>query len=451
MESPESLHDYQRNAVTYLSQHPHAVLGADMGTGKTITTLTHIVNHGHKTLVVAPKQVAGSVWAEEAAKWSHTCHLRFSKILGTREQRARAMNVDADIYVINVDNIIWLITENRQWMADMDFDLLVLDELSLWKATGKRWKTLIKDRDKFPNRIGLTGTPAPNGLLDLFPQIQMIAPGTLGRTKTAYKQRYFYCMDPYGWKWQVRPWAPSVIYRKLADVMLRITNEELDMPALNVQRVPVELPSSTTKLMRELRHEGVIDVGDATVSAESAAVLAGKLMQLSNGAVYVDDEERRWEIVHDEKIKATKHIVEELQGSPAIIAYSYRHDLERLQLAYPDAPVISSDMSETELNEVITQWNAGEIPVMLGHPASMGHGLNLQQGGHHVIFFGLTWNLEHYEQLIARVYRQGQQSRHVFIHLLCAGAIDTRVADALIAKADVQQALLDFLKTNQES
>lgn len=441
------LREYQTNAIERLKTMPHACLMADMGTGKTITTLSHIASDQYKALIIAPLTVAQTVWENEAQKWPHTRHLRFAHLLGSSAKRRKAMEEDADVYVINIENAPWLIEGYMAWLEDMEFDILVLDELSLWRNNkSKRWKAgyhLRMRKNVFSQVIGLTGTPAPNGLVDMWAQMQMIKPEVITRHKTQYLRKYFVPLDPNGWKWTLQPNADFKIYRALDPYVIRVSNRELDMPELTEQRVAVPLPEAVTKLMAELKSEGAVEVDKTLITAESAGALVQKLMQLSNGAVY--DEDNVAHFVHNEKLKVTEQIINELQGNPALVAYQFAHDLAALRKAYPDAPVLGATNTAFENNRIVREWNAGRIPVLLGHPAAMGHGLNLQEGGHHVIFYGLTWSLEHYEQLIARVYRQGQKSRHVFVHLLCASPIDYRVADTLVRKANMQQALLDFL------
>ena len=441
LKTTNDFHQYQVDALKRLDEITHAGLMADMGTGKTITTLTHLALNGSKALVIAPLRVAETVWAEEARIWKHTKDMTFSHALGTPKQREAALARKADVYVINVENAMWLVKEHAQFLRSID--VLVLDELSLWKSTGKRWKSLYSVRDVFKSVIGLTGTPAPNGLLDLWPQMEMIKPGMITRTKTQYKQHFFFPVDPNGWKWMLRPNADLKIYRKIEPYVIRVSNDQLDMPELNVQRVAVPLPDAVTDMLTELKHEGVVDLPTTQIVAENPAALVSKMMQISNGAVY--DDQQRPHFVHEAKLKAIRELVEELQGAPVLISYQFKHDLSALKRAWPDAPVLGGENTAARNNEIVRDWNAGKIPVLFGHPAAMGHGMNLQEGGHHVIFYGLTWNLEHYDQLIARVYRQGQQSRHVFVHLLCASDIDNRVADALIRKANVQQELLNYL------
>jgi len=434
------LHDYQIRAIDHMAKTQNAALFAQMGTGKTITTLTYLAQYKLKALVIAPKRVVETVWKQEAERWPHTQHLMVSRILGTPKQRLAALAAEADLYLINVENVPWLFKQD--W--DKDFDALVLDELSLWKSTGKRWKELFKHRDKFRQVIGLTGTPAPNGLLDLWPQMQMIEPGCITRTKTLYKQLYFYSADPFGYKWNLRPGADKQIYDKIEPIVMRVSNDQLKLPELVTQRIPVPLSPSVQRLYKTMKDEGVIDeLPSGPIVAESAAAVGNKLMQISNGAIY--NEANTVIPIHDAKLDALGQIISEQQGAPLLVAYTYRHDQARIAKRWPHAVTLSGENSTSDNEQIVDNWNAGKIPLMLLHPASGGHGLNLQHGGNHLVWFGPTWNLEHYDQLIARLHRQGQRST-VFNHILCGAEIDYRVADALEAKADVQQALLDYLQ-----
>lgn len=443
MLSRTQLHQYQLKAVSFLNSTKTAALFSDMGTGKTITTLTHLADNNYKALITAPLRVAETVWAHEAKQWEHTAKLTFSHILGGKAARETALAAPASVYVMNVENIQWLAEHHGDWIARMRFDTLVLDELTLWKSMGKRWKALHRLRELFPRKIGLTGTPTPNGMLDLWPQCQILKEGMITRTMTQYKQYYFYNTDKYGWNWNLRHGADSLIFAKIAPYVMRVTNAELDMPELNVQRVAVNLPPAAARAGSIMLRDGVLLVDKSEIVAEAASAVGIKLMQISNGCIY--DEERNVHVIHDAKLKATKEIITELQGAPVLIAYHFRHDLDTLRAAFPDAEVLQSENGAALNADIAERWNRGEIPILLGHPQAMGHGMNLQRGGHHVIFYGLTWNLEHYEQLIARLYRQGQQNKHVFVHLLCGLPIDFHIADALIKKANVQDAVLKYL------
>ena len=440
----DKLHDYQVKALQFLAEQPEALLLADMGTGKTVITLTHLSKYKYRTLVIAPLRVCQLVWAQEAASWLHLKHLTFSHVLGSPIQRRKALTSEADVYLINPENIEWLIKEG--FKLD-EFDLVVLDELSLWRGRGKRWKALNKMRYNIKRIIGLTGTFTPNGLQGVWAQMQLISPGSLGRTYTGFLNTYFYPTDFNRWNWELKAEAEPRITQLIEEYVHRISASQLKMPELVMQRVQVELPEKVGKLCRTLIREGLVEIDDDVIVAESAAVASNKVTQIANGRVY--DVDRRVIEVHTAKQKAVKEVVADMQGSPVLIAYNYQHDVTALFEMFPDAELLGSNTSSHEAERIINAWNAGEVPVLLGHPASMGHGLNIQAGGHHVIVYGLTWNLEYFQQLIARLARQGQQAATVFVHLLCAGPLDNTIADALINKADVQQAVLDYFERVQ--
>ena len=443
---PRSISDlrkYQVNAVEFMSENNRAALFMTMGTGKTISTLTHLHKLtvlGKKTIILSSLQVAKTVWHNEATKWMHTKNLRFSLIVGSQKDRHKALKTDADIYVMNVDNIKWFMGLPAH---SREFDVVVLDELTLWKSRGVRWKAVRKWMEEREYVYGLTGTPAPNGLLDLWAQMELIKPGVLGRSYTSYRRRYFYPTDYNQYNWVPKYRTQDKIFELIEPLVLRVSNDELDMPALNINPISIPLPKEVYQYMQEIRRENLTIINGAQISAASAAVGTNKLAQLSNGCVY--DDEQTPHAVHSEKLKACTEIVESLQGNPVVIAYSYVHDAERIMEQFPQAELLNG---KSDSDDVINRWNAGEIEVLVMHPAAGGHGLNIQEGGHNLIWYGMTWNLEHYEQLIARLWRQGQTHDTVHVHLLLGeNTIDQVIADALQNKSNVQQACLDYFAT----
>lgn len=433
------LHEYQLRAVEFLDTHTRSALFASMGTGKTIITLTHLVQQGkEKTLVITTKRVAELVWEQEAAKWEHTRHLTFSHVMGTPMQRISALGTDADIYLMNIENTQWLMAAHL-----LGFNTLVLDELSLWRGGGKRWKALLEFAHRTPRIIGLTGTPAPNGYLQLWPQAELIQKGMLWRNKTRYKNEYFYPTDYQRWNWALIPGKEEEILARMAPYVMRITNEELDMPELVYNRIPVKLPANVQRQIKTLAKDFIVEVEDDEIVAENAAVVLGKIHQFGQGMIYVTDGTTH---LHDAKLDAVKELVEDMQGEPTLIAYRYHHDRTRLQTAFPDAGHLGAGVSKEDALETVQEWNQGKMPVLLIHPDSAGHGLNLQGGGHHIIWYGLTWDLDKFDQLNARLFRQGQSHETVFVHLLLAGDLDRVIADLLIKKDISQQKVLKYFE-----
>lgn len=446
MLSTSNLHNYQHRVLQQLSDKPEAAVMADMGTGKTIMSLTEIAAAGKRALVIAPLRVAQLVWNEEAARWEQTTGLKVGKVIGTPVQRKAALASDADVLVTNYENLQWLV-DNIELLPELD--VLYIDELSRLKGRGAWYKAAKVLRWYFREVRGLTGTPAPNGYLDLFGQMDVIKPGLLGRNFTQYRRKYFYADDWNKYDYHPKVGAIEAINKLIEPYVIRVSNDELDMPELVEQRVRVILPVNAAKAMRKLRNDGMALVGGEMVIAESQAVATNKITQLANGTVYAGEDNDIVVEVHSAKLKVLKELAEEMQGENLLVAYQYDHDLRRLQKMFPEAITLGGGLSDEQANRIRNGWNAGQIPMLLGHPASMGHGLNIQQGGHHIVMYGLTWDLEQYQQLVARLARQGQEAGTVFVHLLCAGELDEVIADALIAKASVQQALLDyFARTN---
>lgn len=395
-----------------------------------------------KALVIASLMPAKHTWPAEAAKWDHTKDLRVSLVMGTAKERERAVRASADLYVVNRENVVWLTeTFGRAW----PFPTVIVDELSSFKSRqAKRFKALRRMRPKIRRIWGLTGTPAPNGLMDLWAQMNLIDCGErLGRRIGQYRERYFVPGARSGhviYDWALKPGAEAAIYEKIGDVSLSMrAADELQLPGRVDNTVDVELTEAQMRAYRAFERDQVADLGDQEVTATSAASLANKLLQWANGAVY--DDEHAWAEVHSAKIEALVRIVEEAQGQPILVFYAYRHDLVRIKAAFPEAHVLDAGGSG-----LVRKWNAGKIPVLLAHPQQAGHGLNLQHGGHTIVWFGLTWSLESYLQANARLDRQGQQSCVIVHHLIAKGTVDERVMEVLQGKQTLQDAMMDALK-----
>lgn len=396
----------------------------------------------NKVLVVAPLRVAATVWAEEAAKWDHLQGLRFSKVLGNRAEREAALRQDADIYVINRENVSWLV-ERQATTKKWPFDMIVLDELSSFKSSkAERFKALRRTLPAVRRIVGLTGTPAPNGLIDLWSQIYLLDKGErLGKFIGLYRDRYFIPGMRNGltvYNWVPVSGAADEIYGKIADICMSMTAADyLRMPDRMDFTIPVRLPESARRAYETLERDLVLPMQGEAITAQNAAVLAGKLLQLSNGAIYTED--KRYIQVHESKLDALGDLIEAANGEPVLVYYGYQHDRDRILMRFPDAKVLKGP-------DEVAAWNRGEIPLMLAHPASAGHGLNLQQGGHIMVWYGLTWSLELYQQACARLYRQGQQLPVKIYHLVTEGTVDEDVIRVLTGKAERQDALMDAVK-----
>ena len=446
-----NLHTYQERGVEHCLDNPAAGLFLDMGLGKTVTTLTVITELIYVTLevntvlIIAPKRVIETVWAEEAKKWGHLKHLRFSKIIGTERQRLEACRAKADIYLISRDNVAWLV--GAFGGSKTPFDTLVIDELSSFKnPNAQRFKALKQVRPFFKRVIGLTGTPAPNGLLDLWSQIYLLDYGErLGRFVTHYRQQYFSSINLGGFnKYTLNKSAEQTIRDKIADIVISMkARDYLDMPKRVESTVVIDLPSTTMKAYHDFEREQVLEAieGDV-ITATSASALWGKLCQFANGAVY--DSEQNWHEVHDEKIKALQDLIEEANGQSVLIAWSFRHDEERIMKALSKYKPTSLK-GQKDASKVVSDWNAGKIQVLLAHPASAGHGLNLQAGGHIVVWFGLNPSLELYQQFNARLDRQGQTETTSIVHLVTRGMVDEDIVKSLKDKDRTQESLMEAL------
>lgn len=462
-------HAYQQKAMKFLLSRPHAGLLLDPGLGKTSITLGAISVLKKKglfngALIVAPLRVANSVWPTEVSKWKEFKDLKVTLLHG-KGKRERAAKEDADIYIINFEGLPWLIEEGylKDMLKDGRVDTLVVDELSKMKhPKTKRFKLLKPWLKKFKRRIGLTGSPAANGLMDLFGQIYILDRGAaLGEYITHYRANYFIPVKEYVWK--PRKGAEKIIYERIQDLVLRMDAEDyLELPAQVDNIIPVELPPKAAKLYEQLEEEMLAEIEGKTVTATTVATAVGKCKQVANGAVYTDqiDEvtgerlslKKRWEKVHDEKIDALLDLIDEMQGQQILIAYEYQHDLERLLKALPKGtPHIGGGVTAQEATRLEREWNAGRIPILLGHPQSIGHGLNLQgSSASAVCWFSLTWDYELYDQFIRRLRRQGNDATRIFVHhILAKDTVDFAIFAALRSKQKTQDALLDALKATR--
>lgn len=439
-------HEYQQAAVEALESNERYGLFLDMGLGKTVTTLTAIQNlvydriEVRKVLIIAPKSVAESTWQDEAEKWDHI-GLRFSTVLGSAKKRAEALARPADCYVINRENVVWLC---EYYKYRLPFDMLVVDESSSFKnPAAKRFKAIRKCLPCFERVVILTGTPAPNTLMDLWSQMYLLDRGeALGRTITAYRTAYFVpdkTNGPVVYSYRIRDKkSEKNIYDKIAGKVMSLKAADyLKLPERIDNVVKVQLPEKVKKLYGKMEKELVLGMADKEVTAASAAALSNKLLQIANGSVYTDAGGTVH--VHDAKLYALSEIVEANSGKNILVFYSYRFDLEALQERFPDAAVLQGAGE-------MRKWNCGQLPMLLAHPASSAYGLNLQAGGHIIVWYGLTWSLELYQQANARLFRQGQDKPVIVHHLVAAGTMDTDVMSALRKKASGQNALLEAVK-----
>lgn len=436
-----ALHDYQKSAVSFILDTPYCALFLECGLGKTVTTLTAIAYHQlfsdlKKVLVIAPLRVAQTVWAEEAARWEQTCHLTVVKVLGTQHARAKALEKPADIYVINAENVPWLMNHlGKNW----PFDTVVFDELSLFKnAKSKRFRAAKVFRKKVKRVIGLTGTPAPNGIHDLWSQLYLLDQGDrLFKTLTQYRKRYF-DEDYFGYTYTPKAGASVAVQDRIKDICLSMSAEDyLTLPDRIENPIYVVMPKKAQAQYAYIRKELTLELEQSRVDVANAAVLVGKSLQLSNGALYTD-EEHNYEVLHTAKLDALEDIIEESAGDPILVFYQFKSDLQEIQKRIPSAIPLSQD--------VLPMWDQGKIPVMLAHPASAGHGLNLQKGGHILVWFGLNYNLEQFEQANARLYRQGQAKPVIIHYLLADDTLDSVVLECLRSKATTQKAVMDAVK-----
>ena len=397
--------------------------------------------------MIAPKKVAEGTWTNEAAKWDHTKMLRVSPVLGSQAKRIRALNTPADLYVINRENICWLVDYYRNaW----PFDMVVIDESSSFKShSAKRFKALAGIRSRISRMVELTGTPSPNGLADLWSQVYLLDGGErLGKRYSQFRERYFQPdkrgADGMVYSYEAKPGTEESILAKISDICISMKAEDyLELPDLTYHEVPVELDKKSWRAYQDLERKMILELpeDDELISVTSAAALSNKLLQLANGAVY--DEDRQVHEVHDCKIEAFLELVESLQGKPVLVFYNYQHDRERILKALEKSGLRIRELKTTQDED---DWNAGRIDILLTHPASSAYGLNLQQGGNHVIWFGLTWNYELYTQANKRLHRQGQVNKVIIHHLVSTGTRDEDVMTALKRKDDVQNWVMESLK-----
>lgn len=423
------------------------------GLGKTVTTLTAIKELKYnrfqvrKVLVIAPKKVAEGTWTKEAAKWDHTKMLRVSPVLGSQTKRIKALNTPADIYITNRENVVWLVDYYRNaW----PFDMVVVDESSSFKShSAKRFKALASVGERIERMVELTGTPSPNGLDDLWAQVFLLDGGErLGKRYTHFRERYFQPdkrgADGMVYSYEAKPGSEEGILEKISDICISMKAEDyLQLPDITYHEVPVELDAKALKSYCELEREMVLQLPEdgEDISVTSAAALSNKLLQLANGAIY--DEDRQVHEVHGCKVEAFMELVESLQGKPALVFYNYQHDRTRLLEALKKTGLRVRELKTPQDED---DWNARRIDILLTHPASSAYGLNLQQGGNHVIWFGLTWNYELYTQANKRLHRQGQQEKVIIHHLVCSGTRDEDVMQALQRKDDAQNWVMESLK-----
>ena len=436
-------YDYQTFATNFVLEHPACGLILDMGLGKSVITLTALWSllldsfDVGKVLVVAPKRVAENTWPTELKKWEHLDGLTWSLVLGSEKDRRTALQRRAKIYIINRENVTWLV-DNYRW----DFDTLVIDELSSFKSSkAQRFRALKRVRPRISRVIGLTGTPQPNGLLDLWPQMYLLDMGQrLGRFVGGYRERFF-LPDKRNreviYSYKPKEGAEEKIYELISDICISMKAADyLDMPELVASRVEVQMNAKEQKLYEGFERDMVLHLKDGDLDAVNAAALSGKLVQMANGAVY--GENRKVHHIHDRKLDALEDIIEAANGKPLLVAYWYKHDLERIRQRF--------EVRTIDTPKDIADWNEGKIPVALIHPASAGHGLNLQDGGSTIVWFGLTWSLELYQQLNARLWRQGQKHTVVIQHIVAAGTHDEDIMNALEKKDMSQTALIAAVK-----
>lgn len=446
-------HDYQTYAIRFIEQNPVAAVLLEMELGKTTITLTAIQNlmydsfDVHKVLVIAPLRVAKNTWSAELEKWEHLKHLTYSVVVGTAEERKAALRRRADIYIINCENIQWLVEQGR-----FDFDMAVIDELSSFKNhQTKRFRALMKVRPRLKRIVGLTGTPSSNGLMDLFAEFRLLDMGErLGRFIGQFRNTYFQPNKRNGmivYSYKPLPGAEDAIYEKISDITISMrATDHLKMPELIMSEYTVEMSAYEKEKYMALKKEMILELPDGEVTASNAASLSSKLSQMANGAIY--DDNKQSVQIHDRKLDVLEDIIESANGKPILVAYWFKHDLKRIKERLYKLHIPFSTMDKSDS---IQKWNNGELPVALIHPASAGHGLNLQSGGNYLVWFGLTWSLELYQQTNARLYRQGQKSATVVIqHIITKGTIDERILKALQDKDEIQTTLLEAVKAEMK-
>lgn len=438
-------HDYQQYATEYIKSHPVAAVLLDMGLGKTAISLTALLDllfdsfEAHRILVIAPLRVARDTWPAEIEKWDHLNMLTYSVAVGTEKDRKAALMRDADIYIINRENVQWLVEQSG---IPFTFDTVIVDELSSFKNhQSKRFKALMKVRPRIKRIVGLTGTPSANGLMDLWAEFKVLDMGQrLGRFIGMYRNNYFRPDKRNGqiiYSYKLLPGADKAIYKQISDITISMkATDHLKMPELVMNTHTVELSDDEREHYDELKQTLVLQLPENEITVANAAALTGKLLQMANGAIYDDDGDHIH--IHDRKLDALEDLIEGANGKPVLVAYWFKHDLERIKSRFK--------VREIKSSSDIREWNAGKIPVAVIHPASAGHGLNLQNGGSTLIWFGLTWSLELYQQTNARLWRQGQQDTVVIHHIITDDTVDGRVLKALQSKEKIQDSLIAAVK-----
>ncbi|RVU55811.1 DEAD/DEAH box helicase [Anaerosphaera multitolerans] len=442
-------HEYQSYATEFILSHPISAVFLEMGLGKSVITLSAIFDLCLdsflvcKVLVIAPLRVARDTWPAEINKWDHLKGLSYSVAVGTEKERIDALKKQSTLYIINRENVDWLVHKSG---IPFQFDMVVIDELSSFKSYGaKRFKSLLKVRPSVKRIVGLTGTPSSNGLMDLWAEFRILDLGQrLGRYISHYRNTYF-TPDKRNaqiiFSYKPLPGAEEEIYKQISDITISMKSTDyLTMPEYVSNEVFVTLSEKEWKVYSDFKEDMVANLGDEEIDAVNAAVLSGKLLQMANGAVY--DSENKAHVIHDKKLDALEDLIEGANGKPVLVAYWYKHDLERIKERFPVRQIQSS--------KDIEDWNDGKIPIAVIHPASAGHGLNLQSGGSTLIWFGLTWSLELYQQTNARLYRQGQKDTVIVHHIITKNTIDEDVLLALTKKEKTQDTLIDAVKANLE-
>jgi len=452
MLTKSDLHPYQVTSVQHMEENPKSMVFIFMGGGKSIITLTHLVKlldqfKVYGVLVVAPLRVAQTVWEKEAQKWEHTKHLTFSSIMGNKDERATGLVKKADVYLTNFDNLVWLQSEIEfRYLRKGNrppFNMLVIDELSKMKNTrtrqgAQRGKALLKLLPYLPYRTGLTGTPASNGILDLFGQVLCIDGGErLGTSFSAFRSTYFYQTDFQGYRWSPFERAKEQISEKIGGITIDLKAEDyLDMPDKIINDIYVELPPKVRKMYDSIEKEMLVELesGD-TVEVFNEASMINRTLQIANGAIYTNPGEPEWETIHDAKLEALEDIVEESAGQPVLVVYQFQHDAHKIQKKFKDSMWLSAKTKGDEFNKALDDWDSGSLTMILGHPLSMGHGIDRLQGkGHIVVWYGLNWSLDLYDQTNARLWRQGQEQPVVIHRILTKDTTDDAVKIALRSK-----------------
>jgi len=448
-------HEYQQYAINYIENKPISAIFLDMGLGKTVITLTALNNllfdsfKVHKVLIIAPIRVARYTWTEEIKKWEHLKDLKAVLILGSEVERKVVLSEKADIYIINRENVQWLVEQSK---ITFDFDMIVIDELSSFKShKSKRFKALMRIRPRVKRIVGLTGTPSSNGIMDLWAQFRILDLGQrLGRFIGQYRNNYFTPDKRNGqviFSYRPLPFAEDEIYNKISDITISMkSTDHLQMPRLINTEYEVTLSDDEKKCYKKLKKDLVLSMDSTEITASNAAALSGKLCQMANGAIY--DNCSRVIKIHDRKLDALEDLIESANGKPLLVAYWFKHDLKRIIERLDKIKIPFSTLNSTES---IKQWNDGNVQVGLIHPASAGHGLNLQSGGSVLIWFGLTWSLELYQQTVARLWRQGQNSKTVVIqHIIGKSTIDQQIMKSLKTKDKTQSSLIEAVKANMK-